>query len=83
VRFWLQSVSRLTSAVWEGAARQALQPLLQVTLEVFDLVVQQRYVCVVGVGGGQSFAFMLIPQNQGRGAYCSLHRTHIGTSRGP
>jgi hypothetical protein len=42
VRFWLQSVSRLTSAVWEGAARQALQPLLQVTLEVFDLVVQQR-----------------------------------------
>jgi hypothetical protein len=46
VRFWLQSVSRLTSAVWEDAACQALQPLLAVTLDVFAVVVQQR--CVTG-----------------------------------
>jgi hypothetical protein len=36
------------------------------------------FVCVV-MGAGQSFAFRLIPENQGRGAYCSLHCSHIGT----
>lgn len=44
VRFWLQSVSRLTSAAWEDASTKALQPLLQVTLEVYSAVVQQRWV---------------------------------------
>lgn len=48
MRFWLQSVSRLTSAVWEDAACQALQPLLAVTSDVFAVVVQQR--CVAGAG---------------------------------
>lgn len=42
VRFWLQSICRLISAVWEDAAQQALQPLLKVTLNVYDAVLQQR-----------------------------------------
>lgn len=43
VRFWLQSVSRLTSAVWEDASSEALQPFLGVTLEVYSAVMQQRW----------------------------------------
>jgi hypothetical protein len=42
VRFWLQSVSRLTSAAWEEAVCPALQPLLRVTLDVYDAMVHQR-----------------------------------------
>lgn len=42
VRFWLQSVSRITSAAWEEAVCPALQPLLRVTLDVYDAMVQQR-----------------------------------------
>lgn len=44
MRFWLQSVSRLTSAAWEDAAQQALLQLLQLALDVYGAVVEQRWV---------------------------------------
>lgn len=43
MRFWLQSVSRLVSVAWEEAAQKVLPLLLQLTLDVYELVKQQRW----------------------------------------
>jgi hypothetical protein len=65
--------------IWLLAFKAKLAVNDQRITKLWDLL----HVFMCAVRGEDSYSlFTRIPGNQGRGAYCSLQRTHVGTSRG-